>query len=121
MKIEYAINRYAMEVKRQLDVLDRHLAENEFMAGSEYTIADMAIWPWYGRLAQNAATTDAGAFLSERTMSMSSAGPPRSRRVRRSSAAPWSTRPRARRRSSCIERHDASDFETKTQDKLPSA
>ena len=50
MKIEYAIDRFAMEVKRQLDVLDRHLASNEFMAGAEYTVADMAIWPWYGAL-----------------------------------------------------------------------
>ncbi|MDP3523388.1 MAG: glutathione-dependent disulfide-bond oxidoreductase, partial [Hoeflea sp.] len=50
MKIKYAIDRFAMEVKRQLDVLDRHLADHEFMAGSEYSIADMAIWPWYGRL-----------------------------------------------------------------------
>src|SRR5271169_6559581 len=49
-KIEYAINRYAMEVKRQLDVLDRHLADRAFMAGDDYTIADMAIWPWYGNL-----------------------------------------------------------------------
>ncbi|RWR09096.1 glutathione-dependent disulfide-bond oxidoreductase [Paenirhodobacter populi] len=49
-KIEYAINRYAMETKRQLDVLDRRLAETEYVAGSDYTIADMAIWPWYGGL-----------------------------------------------------------------------
>jgi GST-like protein len=49
-KNEYAIDRYAMEVKRQLDVLDRHLATNAYMAGAEYTIADMAIWPWYGGL-----------------------------------------------------------------------
>ena len=52
-KIEYAINRFAMETKRQLDVLDRHLAENEYMCGDEYTIADMAIWPWYGQLLLN--------------------------------------------------------------------
>ncbi|MBP6012701.1 MAG: glutathione-dependent disulfide-bond oxidoreductase [Alphaproteobacteria bacterium] len=52
IKIEYAIDRYAMETKRQLDVLDRHLAKNEYMAGDEYTIADMAIWPWYGAMAK---------------------------------------------------------------------
>jgi len=52
-KIEYAIDRYAMEVKRQLDVLDRHLAEHTYMAGDEYSIADMAIWPWYGGLVRN--------------------------------------------------------------------
>jgi len=50
VKLEYAIDRYAMEVKRQLDVLNRHLASNEYMAGTEYTVADMAIWPWYGAL-----------------------------------------------------------------------
>src|SRR5260370_7715385 len=49
-KIEYAIDRYAMEVKRQLDVLDRRLVDNEYLAGSEYTIADIAVWPWYGSL-----------------------------------------------------------------------
>lgn len=52
-KIEYAINRFAMEVKRQLDVLDKHLAEHTYMAGEEYSIADMAIWPWYGGLVRN--------------------------------------------------------------------
>ena len=54
IKIEYAINRYAMEAKRQLHVLDTHLARNEYMAGGEYTIADMAIWPWYGGIAKEA-------------------------------------------------------------------
>jgi len=121
MKIEYAINRYAMEVKRQMDVLNRHLAENEFMAGSTYTIADMAIWPWYGRLAQNAAYDDAGSFLSVEEYA----------HVQR-----WTAQLRARpavQRGSMVnktsgeaskqlhERHDASDFETKTQDKLPPA
>jgi GST-like protein len=62
-KIEYAIDRYAMEVKRQLDVLDRRLADNEYLAGSEYTIADMATWPWYGALAKGL-VYGAGEFLS---------------------------------------------------------
>lgn len=62
-KIEYAINRYAMEAKRQLDVLDRQLAENRFIAGDEYTIADMAIWPWYGGLVQGE-IYDAAEFLA---------------------------------------------------------
>ncbi len=62
-KIEYAIDRYAMEAKRQLDVLDRRLKENEFVAGSEYSIADMAIWPWYGGLAKGI-NYNAGEFLS---------------------------------------------------------
>ncbi len=61
-KLEYPINRYAMEVKRQLDVLDRQLAGNEYIAGSEYTIADMAIWPWYGVLVHGK-LYDAGEFL----------------------------------------------------------
>lgn len=64
IKIEYAIDRYAMEVKRQMDVLDRHLAGHEFLAGDEYTIADMAVWPWYGRLAAGGAYGDAGNYLS---------------------------------------------------------
>ncbi|WP_075997615.1 glutathione-dependent disulfide-bond oxidoreductase [Salaquimonas pukyongi] len=63
IKIEYAINRYAMEVKRQLDVLDRQLAKTEFIAGDAYTIADMAIWPWYGRLATGGAYGESGKFL----------------------------------------------------------
>ena len=62
-KIEYAINRYAMEAKRQLDVLDRQLANNRFIAGDEYTIADMAIWPWYGGLVQGE-IYDAAEFLA---------------------------------------------------------
>src|SRR5689334_24734487 len=61
-KIEYAIDRFAMEVKRQLDVLDRRLAESEYIAGPEYTIADMAIWPWYGLLAKGGAY-ESGEFL----------------------------------------------------------
>ncbi len=63
MKIEYAIDRFAMETKRQLDVLDRQLANNEFIAGSEYTIADIAIWPWYGTLVKGE-LYEAGKFLS---------------------------------------------------------
>ncbi|KZY73779.1 glutathione-dependent disulfide-bond oxidoreductase, partial [Oleiphilus sp. HI0071] len=61
-KLEYPIDRYTMEVKRQLDLLDQHLAQNQFMVGDEYTIADMAIWPWYGVLAQGK-LYDAAAFL----------------------------------------------------------
>ena len=63
-KMEYAIDRFAMEVKRQLDVLDRRLAESEYIAGAEYTIADMAIWPWYGALARGEIYNDSGTFLS---------------------------------------------------------
>src|SRR5471030_1271096 len=63
MKIEYAIDRFAMEVKRQLDVLDRRLAQSEYLAGAEYTIADMAVWPWYGALAKGR-VYGAGEFLA---------------------------------------------------------
>jgi len=64
VKIEYAIDRYAMETKRQYDVLDRHFAEHRFAAGDEYSIADMAIWPWYGNVALGRAYGDAASFLS---------------------------------------------------------
>ena len=80
MKIEYAINRYAMEVKRQLDVLDHRLAASEYIAGSEYTIADMAIWPWYGALAQGL-VYDAGEFLQVQDYRHASGGPLRSQRA----------------------------------------
>ncbi|MEX4007169.1 glutathione-dependent disulfide-bond oxidoreductase [Neoaquamicrobium sediminum] len=118
MKIEYAINRYAMEVKRQMDVLDRHLAKNEYMAGKDYTIADMAIWPWYGRLAASGAYEDAGDFLEV----------DKYEHVQRWRKA-IGERPAAQRGSmvnrtfgepakQLHERHDASDFELKTQDKV---
>jgi GST-like protein len=109
-KQEYPINRYAMEVKRQLDVLDRRLAENEFVAGAEYTVADMAIWPWYGVLAQGEIYEDAATFLSlqdyvhlQRWTAIVAARPAvqRGRRVNRTSGDP-ATR--------VLERHDASDF-----------
>jgi GST-like protein len=64
VKIEYAIDRYAMEAKRQYDVLDRHLADNRFMAGNEYSIADIAIWPWYGAVALGQAYEGAAEFLA---------------------------------------------------------
>ncbi len=116
-KIEYAINRYAMETKRQLDVLDRRLADNEFVAGERYTIADMAIWPWYGGMAKGL-QYGAGEFLSVheyrnviRWADQLAERPAvkRGRMVNRVQGEP-STQLR--------ERHDASDFETKTQDKV---
>ncbi|CAN7310739.1 glutathione-dependent disulfide-bond oxidoreductase [Rhizobium sp. LjRoot98] len=121
MHIQYAIDRYAMEVKRQLDVLDRHLADNQFMAGSEYTIADMAIWPWYGNLALGQAYGDAGTFLDvqsyknvQRWTAEIAARPAvkRGRMVNRTSGDPS---------EQLHERHDASDFDTKTQDKIVKA
>jgi GST-like protein len=118
MRIQYAIDRYAMEVKRQLDVLDRHLADNRYMAGDDYTIADMAIWPWYGNLALGQAYGDAGTFLDvksygnvQRWTAEIAARPAvrRGRMVNRLSGDPA---------EQLHERHDASDFDTKTQDKL---
>jgi GST-like protein len=117
IKIEYAIDRYAMEVKRQLDVLDRHLAENEYMAGDEYSIADMAIWPWYGAVVLGV-VYNAGEFLSVheyknvlRWTQQIGERPAvkRGRMVNSTNGKP---------ENQLRERHDASDFETKTQDKL---
>jgi GST-like protein len=119
-KIEYAIDRFAMEVKRQLDVLDRRLAETEYLAGSDYTIADMAVWPWYGGLVKGTAY-DSGEFLSVheyknvlRWADAIAARPAvrRGRMVNRAFGDPS---------SQLLERHDASDFDTKTQDKLAAA
>ncbi len=117
IKIEYAIDRFAMEVKRQLDVLDRRLADNEYLAGDQYTIADIAVWPWYGALTQGL-VYGAGEFLDVQTYT---------------NVSRWTTaiakRPAARRgrmvnritgdpASQLHERHDATDFETMTQDKI---
>jgi GST-like protein len=117
IKIEYAIDRYAMETKRQLDVLDRHLADREYMAGDEYSIADMAIWPWYGALAKGV-LYDAAEFLQvqdyahvNRWTEAIAKRPTvkRGRMVNRTWGEPH---------HQLHERHDASDFETRTQDKL---
>jgi GST-like protein len=116
-KIEYAIDRYAMEVKRQMDVLDRRLAESPYVAGDEYSIADMAIWPWYGSLAKGQ-LYEAGEFLQVhgythvlRWTNQIAQRPAvkRGRMVNRTVGEPS---------SQLHERHDASDFESKTQDKL---
>jgi GST-like protein len=116
-KIEYAIDRFTMEVKRQLDVLERRLADNEYLAGHEYTIADMAVWPWYGALAKGL-LYGGGEFLSvheyknvQRWTDQIAKRPAvrRGRMVNRVSGDPA---------SQLHERHDASDFETKTQDKI---
>jgi GST-like protein len=117
VKIEYAIDRYAMEVKRQLDVLDRRLAESAYLAGDEYTIADMAVWPWYGALVKGQ-LYEAGEFLQvqEYTHVLRWAdeiarrpAAQRGRMVNRTWGQPA---------SQLHERHDASDFDTKTQDQL---
>ena len=117
VKIEYCIDRFTMEVKRQLDVLDRHLAANQFMCANEYTIADIAIWPWYGGLVLNIGY-EAAEFLQAKSYT----------HVNR-----WAQEIQARetvKRGQMVnrtwgplenqlhERHDASDFITRTQDKI---
>jgi GST-like protein len=117
VKIEYAIDRYAMEVKRQLDVLDRRLAEAEYLAGDEYTIADMAVWPWYGELAKGR-LYGAGEFLGVHEYSNVNrwgdqiTKRPAVERGRMVNCA-WGNPARQ-----LHERHDASDFANRTQDRL---
>ncbi|MFC3442019.1 glutathione-dependent disulfide-bond oxidoreductase [Sphingobium rhizovicinum] len=119
-KYEYPINRYTMEVKRQLDVLDRRLADNEYIAGSEYSIADIAIWPWYGGLVLNRAY-GAAEFLDAQSYANVL------RWARQIDARPAVKRGRMVNKANgpleeqLHERHAASDFETKTQDKLEGA
>ncbi|MFT4939680.1 MAG: GST-like protein [Paraglaciecola sp.] len=119
-KYQYPIDRYAMEVKRQLDVLDQHLASNQYMCGDEYTIADMAIWPWYGALVTNK-VYEAAEFLETHTYKNvlrwtdqinQRAAVKRGKIVNRA----WGDLSQQ-----LHERHEASDFETKTQDKLEPA
>lgn len=118
-KIEYCIDRYTMEVKRQLDVLDRHLADKQYMCASAYSIADIAIWPWYGALVLNT-VYEAAEFLQADSYThvmrwaqeiRSRPAVQRGRMVNRTSGAP---------EKQLRERHDASDFETRTQDKIES-
>jgi GST-like protein len=116
-KIEYAINRYAMEVKRQLDVLDKQLGQHRFIAGEEYTIADMAIWPWYGQLVTeniyNAAEfLDVTSYANLVRWAEEIKGRPG---VQRGGMVNRIIGPEE---FQLHERHDASDFDTRTQDKL---
>jgi GST-like protein len=117
VKIEYAIDRFAMETKRQLDVLDKRLAVSAYLGGEDYTIADMAVWPWYGTLVQGT-VYDAAEFLQvheythvRRWSDAIGARPAvqRGRMVNRAMGDPA---------QQLHERHDASDFLTKTQDRL---
>jgi len=119
-KMEYPIDRFAMETKRQLDVLDRRLAESRYLGGDDYTIADIAVWPWYGQLAQGL-LYNAGEFLQVQTYA----------HVQRWTAE-IAARPAVRRgrmvnrvngdpAQQLHERHDAADFDTRTQDKLGAA
>ena len=120
VKIEYAIDRYAMETKRQMDVLDRRLAESRFVAGDDYTIADMAIWPWYGGLAKGW-QYGAAEFLQVQDYTNvlrwadeihARPAAKRGRMVNRITGEPS---------EQLHERHDASDFEARTQDKIAPA
>ncbi len=117
MKIEYAINRFTMETKRQLDVLDRRLAESAYLAGPDYTIADIAVWPWYGQLALGLLYSG-GEFLDVQSYKNvqrwtkeigERQAVKRGRMVNRSFGEPA---------QQLHERHDAGDFDTKTQDKI---
>ena len=121
VKIEYAIDRFAMEVKRQLDVLNRHLADHRYMAGDDYTIADMAIWPWYGNLVTGQSYGESATFLEVhlyadvlRWQKEIAARPAvkRGRMVNRATGDPA---------GQLRERHDAGDFATRTQDKIDGA
>ena len=120
VKIEYCIDRFAMEVKRQLDVLDRRLADNEYLCGADYTIADMAVWPWYGGVVLNyayeaAEFLDAASYTHLNRWAQKIGARPnvkRGRMVNRVVGEPS---------EQLQERHDASDFELRTQDKLDSA
>lgn len=116
-KIEYAIDRFAMETKRQLDVLDRRLGETEYLAGADYTIADIAVWPWYGGLTKGQLYGESARFLQvqdyknvQRWTDAIGARPAvqRGRMVNRITGEPS---------SQLHERHAASDFDTKTEDK----
>jgi GSH-dependent disulfide-bond oxidoreductase len=118
IKIEYAINRYAMETKRQLDVLNRHLADHEWLAGDEYSIADMATCPWYGNLTKGDSYGESATFLATQEYT----------HVLRWTDA-FNARPAVKRgrmvnkpfgnpATQLLERHDASDFELRTQDKI---
>ncbi|MFC0410334.1 glutathione-dependent disulfide-bond oxidoreductase [Roseomonas elaeocarpi] len=118
-KIEYAIDRFAMEAKRQLDVLDRHLGESEYLGGADYTVADIAVWPWYGGLVRGqlygaAEFLSVGEYRNVLRWAEAIAQRPavkRGRMVNRVNGDPS---------EQLHERHDAADFETRTQDKIGS-
>jgi GST-like protein len=118
VKIEYAINRYAMEAKRQLDVLNRQLANHEYVAGGDYSIADIAIWPWYGAVTLGRAYDDANIFLATHEYEHVQ------RWAKQIAERPAVKRGRIVNRltgdlsEQLHERHDASDFELRTEDKL---
>ncbi|SPX17468.1 glutathione S-transferase [Escherichia coli] len=116
VKIEYAINRFTMEAKRLLDVLDKQLAQHKFVAGDEYTIADMAIWPWFGNVVLGgvydaAEFLDAGSYKHVQRWAKEVGERPAVKRGR------IVNRTNGPLNEQLHERHDASDFETNTEDK----
>ncbi len=120
-KMEYPIDRFTMEVKRQLDVLDKRLAENRYLAGDVYTIADMAVWPWYGVLTMADSLYGAAEFLDSQSYrnvlrwrdEIAGRDAVKRGRIVNKTSGPLDQQLR--------ERHDASDFELRTQDKLEAA
>ena len=119
-KMEYPIDRFAMETKRQLDVLDRRLAESEYLGGPDYTIADIAVWPWYGGLVKGwlygaAEFLDVGSYKHVNRWADAIHARPAAQRGR------MVNRVQGEPSSQLHERHEASDFETKTQDKVAPA
>lgn len=116
VKIEYAINRFTMEAKRLLDVLDKQLARHQFVAGDEYTIADMAVWPWFGNVVLGnvydaAEFLDAGSYKHVQRWAKEIAARPAVKRGR------IVNRTNGPLNEQLHERHDASDFDTHTEDK----
>ena len=119
-KMEYPIDRFAMEAKRQLDVLDRRLGESEFLAGADYTIADIAVWPWYGGLVKGwlyeaAEFLDVGSYKNVQRWADTIGDRPAAKRGR------MVNRVQGDPASQLQERHEAGDFDTKTQDKVAAA
>ena len=119
-KLEYPINRFTMEAKRQLDVLDRQLADNRYMCGDEYTIADIAIWPWYGGVLLNR-VYDAAEFLDAESYTHVMRWTKEIDARETVQRGRMVNRARGPLNEQLRERHDASDFETRTQDKLEPA
>lgn len=117
VKIEYAIDRYTMEVKRQLDMLDQNLADRQYICGDEYTIADMAIWPWYGAVIRNHAY-GAAEFLEAHTYTNLNRWVDEVGERPAVKRGQMVNRPFGDKSRQLLERHDASDFELRTQDIL---
>ena len=117
-KMEYPIDRFAMEVKRQLDVLDQHLGANQYMAGDDYSIADMAIWPWYGNVVAGTIYDDAATFLEAHTYTNVVRWQKEIAERKPVQRGRMVNRPFGPLEEQLHERHDDSDFELRTQDKL---